>query len=60
MAWVKNAAGGAFFRACEGGWRRCQRRAVWRRGCKPVLDIEAPKNPGGPLGEARAGPTCEG
>ncbi|HEY3273202.1 MAG TPA: hypothetical protein VGJ92_05535 [Methanocella sp.] len=60
MAWVKNAAEGAFFRACEGGLMAApMARHQYDGGASPASTSEHRKNPGGPLGEARAGPTCE-
>ena len=57
MAWVKNADESRFSglakETLQAEGEQC------RRGCEPVLDIGAPEKPGGPLGEARADPTCE-
>jgi hypothetical protein len=53
MEWVKNAARGAFFRACEGVRLAKHSR---RRGCEPVLDIEAPEKPGRTARRSKSGP----
>ena len=58
MAWVKNADEVAFFRACEGDSASRSASSV-DEGASPSSTSEHRKNPGGPLGEARAGPTCE-
>jgi len=46
---VKNAARGAFFRACEEAWpgaaARSEARRDWRRGCEPVRDIASTEKP---------------
>ena len=52
MAWVKNADEVAFFRACEGG--STSNGELGRRGCEPVLDIEAPEKPGRTVQAKRA------
>jgi len=46
---VKNAARGAFFRACEGSWpgaaEQSEARQAWRRGCETVRDVASTEKP---------------
>jgi hypothetical protein len=56
MAWVKNAAKRVF----QGLRRRPAREAgLADEGASPASKSQHLKTPGGPPGEARAGPTCD-